>query len=431
MSETGDFQNTSCLEKDSDYCLPAGIAASVTPAAQVAGEIQGISTTQANMAHHQEKQGQGTSLRIIFDKLKKYTFYHGEINRKQSESLLHGKPEGSFLIRYSKKPQTLGPDGYLINNSKLVLSLKQKVNKIKHIVINKGEGKDDTHEVRMFFLLTIPRTPSINAQSDQYRSKSWHWYEIPLNAHYWFGRQWSVLIGIGMNAAIPLNADHWLEVIGICICIVLHLSALENDPGSPKFHSSPVCIKKQIQVLEKYPCKEALFENIGNTGISCLSRPDLIFICDAIYGSLTIRAISMGVDWKKIQDAPHILFIFFCGPPPHIFSGGTLPHFIWFHNLWANLDNLKIWNAHFQVYLTEICNHGFPDVISMLSHYMSNPLNDDVGDIDEDSFLQYPVCEKGWVIFLLFTFKVCNGRLHIEKCNQPFWALLLGLDNPF
>ena len=26
--------------------------------------------------------------------------------------------------------------------------------------------------------------------------------------------------------------------------------------------------------------------------------------------------------------------------------------------------------------------------------------------------------------------KVCNGRLQIEKCNQPFWALFLGLDNP-
>ncbi len=27
-----------------------------------------------------------------------------------------------------------------------------------------------------------------------------------------------------------------------------------------------------------------------------------------------------------------------------------------------------------------------------------------------------------------YIIKVCNGRLHIEKCNQPFWALLLGLD---
>ncbi len=27
--------------------------------------------------------------------------------------------------------------------------------------------------------------------------------------------------------------------------------------------------------------------------------------------------------------------------------------------------------------------------------------------------------------------KVCNRRLHIEKCNQPFWALLIGLDNPY
>ncbi len=27
--------------------------------------------------------------------------------------------------------------------------------------------------------------------------------------------------------------------------------------------------------------------------------------------------------------------------------------------------------------------------------------------------------------------KACNGRLHIEKSNRSFWALLFGLDNPY
>ena len=32
---------------------------------------------------------------------------------------------------------------------------------------------------------------------------------------------------------------------------------------------------------------------------------------------------------------------------------------------------------------------------------------------------------------LLMLFKVCNRRLHIEKRNHPFWALLHGLDIPY
>ncbi len=161
MSETGDFQNTSSFEKESDYCSPAALTASGAPAATGQGQIEEISTSQAKMAHLQHKQGQGSSLRIILEELKDYRFYHGEMNRNQSESLLEDKPGGSFLIRYSKRPKTYGPDGYLINNDKLVLSLKQKEKKIKHIVINKAEAQNNTYEVREVSFFTRMGGPSI------------------------------------------------------------------------------------------------------------------------------------------------------------------------------------------------------------------------------------------------------------------------------
>ena len=46
--------------------------------------------------------------------------------------------------------------------------------------------------------------------------------------------------------------------------------------------------------------------------------------------------------------------------------------------------------------------------------------------ISQSASIRWPDKDLG-----VLQIKVCNGRLHIEECNQPFWALLLRLHNPY
>ncbi len=78
---------------------------------------------------------------------------------------------------------------------------------------------------------------------------------------------------------------------------------------------------------------------------------------------------------------------------------------------------------------------------SSFDWYMYTPLHDYKGSGTlTDTFIRKYLshmewCISAWIslwpLFLCKPIKVCNGRLHIDKCNQPFWALLLGLDNPY